>query len=178
MNIETIKVGRLETNCYILDCNGETLVIDPGDDFHILKRTLMEKRIVGILITHRHPDHIGALQSIIDGFKVPVYDISNLSEGKHEIGQFKFEVIYTPGHTSDSVTYLFYEYNFLFSGDFLFKGTVGRMDLETGSQEDMKKSLEKINKYNDRIYVYPGHGDKTTLGEEKRNNQYFNWINN
>ena len=176
MNVEIVKLGRLETNCYILDYNGEILVIDPGDDFYILKRYLMERKVIGVLVTHNHPDHIGALSSLVDAFKVPVYDKNNLQEGRFEIGPFHFEVIYTPGHTSDSVTYYFREYNFMFSGDFLFKGTVGRMDLDTGSVEEMKKSLAKIYDYSDRIKVYPGHGDTTTLGEEKRNNQYFNWV--
>lgn len=176
MNVEIVKVGRLETNCYILEYNGEVLVIDPGDDFYILKRYLMERKVIGILVTHNHPDHIGALSSLVDTFKVPVYDKNNLQEGRFEIGPFHFEVIYTPGHTSDSITYYFRDYNFLFSGDFLFKGTVGRMDLDTGSMEDMKKSLEKIYNYSDRIKIYPGHGDSTTLGEEKKFNQYFNWV--
>lgn len=176
MNVEIVKLGRLETNCYILDYNGEILVIDPGDDFYILKRYLMERKVIGVLVTHNHPDHIGALDSLVDAFKVPVYDKNNLQEGRFEIGPFHFDVIYTPGHTRDSVTYYFREYNFMFSGDFLFKGTVGRMDLDTGSVEEMKKSLAKIYDYSDRIKVYPGHGDTTTLGEEKRNNQYFNWV--
>lgn len=176
MNVEIVKLGRLETNCYILDYNGEILVIDPGDDFYILKRYLMERKVIGVLVTHNHPDHIGALSSLVDAFKVPVYDKNNLQEGRFEIGPFHFDVIYTPGHTSDSVTYYFRDYNFMFSGDFLFKGTVGRMDLDTGSVEEMKKSLAKIYDYSDRIKVYPGHGDTTTLGEEKRNNQYFNWV--
>lgn len=176
MNVEIVKVGALQTNCYILECSGKTLVIDPGDDYYILKRYLMERDIVAVLITHGHDDHIGAVSSIVEKHHVPVYSKENLNEGKYEFGPFHFEVIYTPGHTSDSVTYFFHEYNFLFSGDFLFKHTVGRMDLETGSVDDMKYSLEKIYEYSDRIIVYPGHGDKTTLGEEKRENQYFNWI--
>lgn len=176
MNIETIQVGALQTNCYIVESSGKTLIVDPGADYFILKRYLIEKDIVGILITHGHDDHIGAVQSIVDAFHVPVYSKNNLKEGKYEIGPFHFEVIYTPGHTSDSVTYYFYEYNFLFSGDFLFKNTVGRMDLPTGSVDDMKCSLEKIYKYNDHITVYPGHGESTNLGDEKRQNQYFNWV--
>ena len=176
MNIETIKVGRLETNCYILESEGKVLVIDPGDDYYILKRSLFEKDIVGILITHGHDDHVGAVESIVDAFNVPVYSKNNLREGRQEIGPFHFEVIYTPGHSSDSVTYYFYEYNFMFSGDFLFKNTVGRMDLPTGNVDDMRSSLVKIYEYDDYITVYPGHGDKTNLGEEKKNNQYFNWV--
>lgn len=176
MNIETIKVGALQTNCYILECNGKTLIVDPGDDYYILKNYLKEKSLEAILITHGHDDHIGAVSSIVDAFHVPVYSKENLQEGRYEFGPFHFEVLYTPGHTSDSLTYYFYEYNLLFSGDFLFKHTVGRMDFETGSVDDMKHSLEKIYKYSDQITVYPGHGDSTTLGEEKKENQYFNWV--
>lgn len=176
MNVETIKVGALQTNCYILDYNGLVLIIDPGDDYHILKRYLMDKHVVAILITHNHEDHIGAVQSIVEAFHAPVYSKEDLEEERYSFGPFRVEVIYTPGHTSDSISYYFYEYNFLFSGDFLFKHTVGRMDLETGSIDDMKHSLEKISSYNDHIKIYPGHGDSTTLGEEKRVNQYFNWI--
>ena len=173
MNVEIVKLGRLETNCYILDYNGEILVIDPGDDFYILKRYLMERKVIGVLVTHNHPDHIGALSSLVDAFKVPVYDKNNLQEGRFEIGPFHFDVIYTPGHTSDSVTYYFRDYNFMFSGDFLFKGSIGRTDLEYADVNEMKKSIEKIKKYNDDIIIYPGHGDSSNLKFEKEYNMFF-----
>lgn len=176
VNVEIIKVGSLETNCYFLENNNQVIVIDPGDDYYILKRYLMDKKVIAILITHNHEDHVGALDSMARETGAPVYKKSNLKEGKYEFGPFHFEVIYTPGHTSDSISYYFYEYNLLFSGDFLFKHTVGRMDLDTGSVEDMKHSLSRIYEYSDRMKIYPGHGESTTLGEEKRENQYFHWV--
>ena len=62
----------------------------------------------------------------------------------------------------------------MFTGDFLFKDSIGRTDLETGNMDQMKISLEKIKEYSDRYRVYPGHGDATTLGEEKMNNPFLN----
>lgn len=177
MNVEVLKLGTLQTNCYILELNGDVLVVDPGDDFYILKRHLMDKKIVGVLITHSHDDHIGALDSMIETYGMPVYKYENLNEGKMSISNFNFEVIYTPGHSSDSVSFYFYEYSLMFVGDFVFKGTVGRMDMPTGSVTDMKQSLKKLCEYNERIKLYPGHGEATYLRDEKRDNQYFiQWV--
>lgn len=179
MNVEILKVGSLQTNCYILELNGEVLVIDPGDDFYIIKRHLVDKKVIGILITHGHDDHIGALDSMTEYYGVPVYSRENIMEGKMSIGSFRLEVIYTPGHSSDSISFYFYEYNLMFVGDFIFKGTVGRMDMPTGSILDMKQSLKKIYEYNERIKLYPGHGEATYLRDEKRKNQYFiQWVEN
>ena len=120
------------------------------------------------MITHYHPDHIGAL----DYFDCPIYD-NNLGEKEYEIGPFKFEIIKTYGHTTDSVTYYFKNDKVMFTGDFLFEKTVGRWDFETGDYEQMKTSILKIKKYPDDITIYPGHGNTTNLGYEKINNIYF-----
>ena len=61
----------------------------------------------------------------------------------------------------------------MFTGDFIFRDTVGRVDLPTGSEKEMNKSIEKIKKYDDDIDIYPGHGDITTLSYEKKSNVYF-----
>lgn len=167
MEIDIINVSPYVTNCYILTKNDEVLVIDPGGDYEKIKPFLKGRKVLGAVITHGHDDH----NSEAFNFK-NVYDYSNLKEGKNKIGPFEFEVIYTPGHTSDSVTIYFEEDKIMFTGDFLFKETVGRMDLPTGSLKDMKNSLIKISKYPD-AKVYPGHGDFTTLGYEKENNIYF-----
>ena len=90
-----------------------------------------------------------------------------------EVGAFKFTPIMTPGHSSDSVTFYFKEDKIMFVGDFIFKDTVGRCDLPTGSSSEMDKSIEKIKAYDDDITLYPGHGDETTLGREKEYNLYF-----
>ena len=64
----------------------------------------------------------------------------------------------------------------MFVGDFIFKGTIGRCDLEGGNFNEMLQSLQKIKKYEKEITLYPGHGDKTTLKEELENNPYFKYI--
>lgn len=168
MNIKSVKVGSYQTNCYIIEKDNKCLVIDPGDEYEKIKSNI-EFEVIGVLITHNHFDHIGALEYFKD---INIYDVHNLKEGKTGIGPFKFEVIYTPGHTSDSITYYFYEEDVMFTGDFLFYETIGRTDLETSDQEEMIKSINKIIKYCDKINIYPGHGIKTNLGYEKENNIY------
>ena len=81
------------------------------------------------------------------------------------MGNFNFEVIYTPGHKEDAITFYFKDYNAMFTGDFIFKDAIGRTDLPGGNMESMIESLNKIKSYNKDIIIYPGHGDKTTLGE-------------
>ena len=90
-----------------------------------------------------------------------------------EIGPFKFETIITKGHKDDCITYYFRDNQMMFVGDFIFKGSIGRCDLEGGNYDEMLKSIELIKKYDDDIKVYPGHGDETTLLYEKQNNPYF-----
>ena len=175
MDLKVIKVGYLEENCYIISLN-KTIIIDPGDEADKIIKYLKDNNLDldAILITHHHDDHIGALNDVLEYKNVKVYDDSNLKEGTHDISDFNIEVIYTKGHTSDSVTYYFKDYNIMFVGDFIFEGSIGRMDLPTGSIIEMKKSLDKIKKYDKNITIYPGHGDETKLGYEIENNYYFN----
>lgn len=172
MNIDCVKVGKLETNCYILTNNQQTLIIDPGDDFKLID-VKVKGNLIGILVTHNHDDHICAIKDFLSKYSVKVYDYNNLEERQYKIGNFDFEVIYTGGHTTDSVTYYFKDNNCLFTGDFLFKDTIGRTDMPTGSFKEMTNSLIKILKYDDNLKVYPGHGSSTTLGYEKRNNYFL-----
>lgn len=173
MEVRKIKVGYLQTNCYILIEQGSCLIIDPGDQYYSIESQIGHNQILGVLITHRHPDHIGALEQIQKTYNPKIFEKNNLTEGKYEIGPFRFEVINTPGHTSDSVTFFFYDYNFMFTGDFLFQNSIGRTDMPTGNMDQMKESLEKIKEYSDRIRIYPGHGDTTNLGAEKQDNPFL-----
>lgn len=173
MNVKTIKTGYLEENCYILIIDDKALVIDPGDDYDKIKQELTNYNLVGILITHNHFDHVGALDNLLNDYKIQYYSHHNLKEQKYNIKPFDFEVIYTPGHSKDSVSFYFEKENILFSGDFLFKGTVGRMDLEGGNPTEMKQSLLKLDRLNNNTLIFPGHGDNTTLKEERKNNLYL-----
>jgi glyoxylase-like metal-dependent hydrolase (beta-lactamase superfamily II) len=158
MNIEKIEVGYLNTNCYILSIDDECLVIDPGGDFGKIKKTIGTKKVVGVLVTHFHQDHIEALEEVLSYYETDLNKVNS--------DNFKFEIIETPGHTNDSKTYYFKEINTMFTGDFIFYQSIGRTDLG-GSNKDMKESLEMIKKYPDNTIIYPGHGPSTTLGQEK-----------
>lgn len=173
MQVKILKVGYLQTNCYILVNGDKCLIIDPGDDPHIIENQVGNLKVVGILITHRHHDHIGALDAIVKRYGAPIYDRSNLEEKDYEIDNFKFRVIYNPGHTDDSISFYFYEYLFIFDGDFIFKNTIGRCDLEGGDINKMYDSLRKISNYNRRIKLYPGHGEPTIMGDELDSNYYI-----
>lgn len=171
MKVETIVVGPLKTNCYLLEKDSTWLIVDPGEEFSKIEEHITGN-VFGILLTHRHFDHVGALASCLDRYQVPVYDASSPSK-KIQLGSFSFEILATKGHTEDSISFYFPEEQKLFAGDFLFFRTVGRVDLPTGSKDAMKESIAKIKHYPDTLEVYPGHGPKTTLGEEKQENPYF-----
>ncbi len=175
MQIEVVIVGELECNCYILSLGNHAIVIDPGDEYGLIKVTLQDKIVDAVLVTHHHHDHDGALYELVDDYKVSVYDYYNLKEGIKEIGDWKLEVIRTPGHTSDSVTYYFEQEKVMFGGDFIFRHNIGRCDLPTGDFKVMLESIKKIKKYPLDTIVYPGHGEATTLREEVMNNPYFNY---
>ena len=172
MKIDIVRVGYLSENCYIVS-NGDTcLVIDPGDESEKIIESIGNKKVLGILITHHHFDHVGALDDIKNKYNAPVYDINNLKEGIKQIENFTFKVIYNPGHTDDSISFYFEEDNIMFVGDFVFRESIGRCDLG-GSIPLMKQSINKLKEYSKDITLYPGHGEATTLNYEKENNPYF-----
>lgn len=163
MKINRVIVGDLNTNCYILEKDKEVIVIDPGDEYNKIKQAIGSKEVIGVIITHYHFDHIGALNNFD---KDIIYDKSNLEEKENKIGNFIFDVIYTPGHKEDLITIYFKEDKVMFTGDFIFKGAIGRTDLPLGNYKEMLNSLNKIKKYDKDIIVYPGHGDITCLKDE------------
>lgn len=164
MNIKTLKIGFLETNCYILNKENDFLIIDPADEANLIIQNC-PGNIVGTIVTHHHFDHIGALDELNTKYKIPIYNYYNLKEGKNVIGKFEFEMIRTPGHKSDLISLLFD--NDLFCGDFIFKNAIGRCDLPTGNFTEMQESIKKILTYQDNITIYPGHGMPTTLKDER-----------
>lgn len=173
MQIERVITGVLDENCYILKKNNTCLVIDPGDQYNKIKDAIGDLKVLGVLITHSHFDHIGALRNFLTKRSIKIFKRSNLEEKEYIIGDFKFKVIYTPGHSKDSVTFYFEDEKVMFVGDFIFKESIGRVDLPGGNQKDMDLSIEKIKKYPADIIIYPGHYDKSTIGFEKENNIYL-----
>lgn len=176
MKVEKLILGELYTNCYIVINDQECLIIDPADEFNIINNYIIENnlKVIGILITHYHFDHIKALEKCVEVFKCPVIDYKN----KQIISNFNYEIIDTKGHHYTGITYYFKNIEAMFVGDFIFRGSIGRIDLEGADASEMKKSINKIIKYNDNIKIYPGHGPETTLGIEKRTNPYLIVENN
>ena len=173
MNVKRVVVGPLQTNCYILEINNSVLIIDPGDNFALIKDSIGENKTVeGIVITHSHFDHVGALNEAMNYYHVNKYGMNNLSEGTNNIGPFNFDVIYTEGHYFDSITLYFKNINTMFVGDFIFKNSIGRVDLDGASVPDMIKSINKILEY-PNVKIMPGHGESTTLDDERENLKFF-----
>jgi len=170
MKIEKVVVGPLEENCYIVSMDEKVLVIDPGDEYAKINKVIGDREVLAILITHHHFDHVGALNNFKN---INIFSFDNLEEKEYNIGSFKFKTIFNPGHSSDSVSYYFEENNTLFCGDFIFYHNIGRCDLPTGSMDEMLNSITKIKKLPKNTIIYPGHGQKTTLEEEIKNNYYF-----
>lgn len=159
MNIERLVVGRLRTNCYIIKKSDKCIIIDPGDEASRIKEACRGYEVEEILVTHHHWDHILALEELEDDY--------HLKHNTFRQKTFKYEIIKTPGHANDSLTFYFKDEKVMFTGDFLFYHTIGRCDLETSSIPAMQESLAKISKYPDDISIYPGHGKASFLGEEK-----------
>lgn len=164
MKIETLKLGPLDTNCYIISSGSEAIIIDPAADAESIIKHCENLKVKEVLVTHHHFDHIGALSEIEE-----YYGLEH-NKFKHTFG---YEVIKTPGHTEDSISFYFKDEHILFGGDFIFFHSIGRFDFPESSEQHMKKSIEMIKKYPDNIIVYPGHGPSTILGKEKTNFSYY-----
>lgn len=175
MKIKIVENGDLRENCYLLEIDKKILIIDPGSDFEKIDSYIQEDdEVLAILITHRHFDHIGALEEFVKKYRCPVYDKITTEEETYNIGPFSFNVIFNPGHSEDSITFYFYKDKVMFDGDFIFEGNVGRCDLEGGDMSSMMKSIQKIKRFPDETTIYPGHGEFTKLGHEKKKNYFFN----
>ena len=108
LNVHRIITGELEENCYILNIDDNALIIDPGDEGDKIIEYVNSKKynVLGILITHHHFDHVGALDEVKKEYKkAKVIDYKN--KGNIDLGPFSFRIINTYGHTLDSVSYYF-----------------------------------------------------------------------
>ena len=173
LKVVCIVNGYLEENCYIIHNDKDALIIDPGSEGkHIIE--IIEKlkvNIKGILITHSHFDHVGALDEINNKYKVEVIDNKNRKEN---INGFKYKIIENYGHTMDSVSYYFYEDKIMFTGDFVFRGSIGKYDYE--NEEIMYSSLKEFKKLDKDIIIYPGHGEPSTIDLELKYNPFLRGI--
>lgn len=169
MEIEICKVGSLETNCYVLKKNDSCLIVDPGNELEKIVKCIGSCKVVGVIITHYHFDHIGALEELVKLKNADVYDFHNFKEGKNIICDFVFDVLRVPGHKEDSICLYFVDEKLMFCGDFIFKDAVGRWDLPGGNFKELQSSIRKILLYSEDLVLYPGHGERTTLKNERKN---------
>lgn len=196
LQIKKEAFGVYRANCYVLIKEGKAVIIDPGFSPEKIERMLCKADPVAILLTHGHIDHIGAVKALHQKYNIPIYmskkedallhvdtaapegyhrnfgeTYYDLPEGNFHIDNFSFEIISTPGHTVGSVL-IRYE-NHVFTGDTLFKGTIGRTDVFSSSPEQMKESIAKIKTLNPDYIIYPGHSENSTLREEFEYNPFY-----
>ena len=132
-----------------------------------------DAKVLAVLLTHSHFDHIGALRNFLTKRSVKIFKKSSVEETGIQIGDFDFQVIFTPGHSKDSISFYFPNEQVMFVGDFVFQESIGRCDLPGGSEDEMKNSLFKLKEYPKDITLYPGHGEVTTLDYELSHNPYL-----
>jgi hydroxyacylglutathione hydrolase len=198
--IATLNLGELSTNCYILsiESSSSVIVVDPAEAKPVLDFCSKNNwKISYVLFTHGHYDHIlGAMEikkatnaSIICGLlekemiKDPILNGSQvvgnsdysvecdnyLNDGEEFFG---LKVLYTPGHTKGGISLV--GQGFVLTGDTLFAGSIGRSDLPGGDYKKLINSIKNVLfTLPDSYIIYPGHGQQSTIGFEKKNNPYL-----
>ena len=203
--LRRLVVGELQANCYILadEAAREAMVIDPGEEGEKILKVIEKDslRITSIVLTHAHPDHMGAARVVASESEASVlihsedvFLLRNSSMGilctkggekinpsglkmledkdKVWVGRFSFLILHTPGHTPGSIS--IYGEGRVLTGDTLFAGGVGRCDLPGGDWQRLKDSIhDKLLKLPAETRVHPGHGPDTTLEEELRSNAFI-----
>jgi glyoxylase-like metal-dependent hydrolase (beta-lactamase superfamily II) len=204
MQIVQLIVGSLGTNCYLVSEEGspETLVIDPGAEALGILETVKETGgvVSGIICTHGHPDHTGALRQIVAATEAPIHIhpadapllrrtwpdffvdeppaapgtvVREVREGEVVgTGSLALRVLHTPGHTPGGICLVAEEA--AFTGDTLFAGGVGRSDLHGGDAALLEESLHRLTRELSPItLIYPGHGEATVMTQELASNLWL-----
>ncbi|MEG0799087.1 MAG: MBL fold metallo-hydrolase [Bacilli bacterium] len=173
MVVYKVVNSYLGENTYIVSINENCMLIDPGSDTEVIDDYIVKGKfnVRGILITHYHDDHVFSLDYFRSKYKCEVFDYKFC--GEVSVSGFNFFVKNTYGHTDDSVCFYFKEDNIMFTGDFLFKGSIGRYDFINSSYSEMVKSIKWVKSMSKSIVIYPGHGDESSLEAEFNNNYYL-----
>ena len=185
LEIRRLPVGEYQSNCYLLvdTPNNNAVLIDPGDQAQRILHWAGSLEILGILITHGHSDHVGALETVRNKLGASVYihqadvelfgldaDFAIHSGEEFMIGADPIEFIHIPGHTPGSVGFIVFDSGIIkraIVGDAIFPGGPGH----TVSPEALTTSLNSLSEtvfaWPDDVILYPGHGDPTTVGLER-----------
>jgi hydroxyacylglutathione hydrolase len=207
MDVRIFTVGMVQENCYLFrrDGSDRALIVDPGDEADKLLGAVegLGVTLDGILLTHTHFDHIGAVAPVARATGAEVWvpeierpvlaDINSyvpfpgfgpfedyeaehtLSGGETlELAGFQIDVLFTPGHSPGHVTFSIPDEQAVFSGDVLFQGSVGRTDLPGGDWPTLLESIRSlVDELPPETTVYPGHMGVTTLGAERASNPFL-----
>lgn len=206
MILEKLIVGMLATNCYIFgsEKSKEVVIIDPGEEPDRIKTIVDNNSLIpiAILLTHGHFDHTRAMRALIRTYRIPLmYNEKDkrivkkeasrwLNEGDIvKVGELNLYVLETPGHSPGSVCFYTKDVKFyknlpvegiLFSGDLIFRRSIGRSDFEGGNQRLLFESIRNKIMYNkdlsDNFIIFPGHMGNTTIGEERTMNLFKNYF--
>jgi len=202
--VDRYELGPLQTNCYVVRRERgttEAVVIDPGGDITQLRLELarMSAKVTAILLTHGHWDHVLGVVDLVEATGAPVYlgeaELPELASGGPELMGFpaldsfdpdhllaggetlelaglEIEVVSVPGHRPGHMAFVID--GRLFSGDVLFRGSVGRADLPGGDWPTLMATLEMLTlRFPPETVVYSGHGPETTLDAELRSNPFL-----
>lgn len=197
VEIRIVPVTMFVQNCTVLSAPGDdrVVVVDPGGDLPKITQAIAGREVAGILVTHGHIDHIGALPELAEDTGAPVWlhpddrflferpgmgrgpipipdGAVEVADGDSvEVGSLAFDVLHTPGHSPGHVCFLLDDT--LIGGDLLFAGSIGRTDLPGGDIRQLVRSVEeKVWTLPDATRVLPGHGPETTVGREKQTNPF------
>lgn len=191
MKIKRFIGGMLESNGYVIyqKDGGDCYVIDPGYAPGVFLEfiTQHQLKLKGILLTHHHYDHVGAVERIRGELDCPVYlhrrdcdlyrktvDVYMEDGDVIDLEGETLQVINTPGHTHGSVCFYSETSKVCFTGDTIFNVDLGRTDLEDGSFGEMCSSItEKVDQWGNDIFIYPGHGDGCTMKKVRQINSEF-----
>ncbi len=201
MKLESLTVGLIGTNCYLLwdeSAGNAAAIVDPGGSADLILNKIKQEKldVKMILLTHGHFDHVMGVPDLLEAYPdLPVYitetdypeardggqfgyrmgEVSSVQfydEGDMvELGGLKIDVLRTPGHTPGSVTLRVEDV--LLTGDTLFCGSCGRTDFPGGSYADMQRSLKRLADLPGDYRVYPGHEGSTTLDYERKYNPFM-----
>jgi hydroxyacylglutathione hydrolase len=207
MDVRMFTVGPVAENCFLFrrDGSDKALIVDPGEEAPKLLGAIEQLgvELEGILLTHTHFDHVGAVAPVaratgaevwVPAIEKPVladimsfvpwpgfgpyesYDAEHTLSGgeKLELAGFEIDVLFTPGHSPGHVTFSIPDEQALFSGDVLFQGSVGRTDLPGGDWGTLLESIRTlVESFPPETTVYPGHMGITTLGAERASNPFL-----